>query len=296
MPEGDTLHRIARTLSLALSGERLVSGALTERARGDGLGPAGLGDAASPLVRVHRVDGARVSRVEARGKHLLVHLSTEQTICTHLGVNGSWHLYRVGERWHSRPAGARVSLETRGRIAVCFLAPLVTLVETHRLEVLPALRGLGPDILGDAFDAEAAAARLRRRPELPIGVAIVDQRAVSGIGNIYKSETLFLERVDPFAPVAALDDAILVAILKRARRLMAASLGAARGEGPSSTGRLRGRSARFVYERSGRRCRVCSSPIALRRQGDLGRSTYYCPACQGVDRDSAPGPLHRAPS
>ena len=146
--------------------------------------------------------------MESVGKNLLIRFDGGLEIRTHLRMNGSWHRYRPGERWRRPPARARLVLEVPGAVAVCFDAPVVELLE-QRAETLHApLAGLGPDLLSPGFDADEAIGRLRdpSRAHRTIAEALTDQRALAGIGNVYKSEILFIERVSPFAEVESLDD------------------------------------------------------------------------------------------
>jgi endonuclease-8 len=256
VPEGDTIHRAARTL------ERAIGGRSVTRALGaDG---------------VATLTGHVVLRVEARGKHLLMRFDDGRTLHTHMRMEGRWDIYRRGDRWARSRERAVVVLETEEWIAVCFDAPLVELV---RAGVEPELvRRLGPDLLDPDVDLDEALRRLRALGDLAIGEAILRQDAVSGIGNVYKSETLFLVRVSPFARVASLSDETLRAILDEARRLMKQNLsGRAR-----VTRRRFGGSQLWVYGRSGKPCFECGEPIRMRRQGDAGRSTYYCARCQSA--------------
>jgi len=266
MPEGDTILRSARTLTARLAGKAIV------RAESP-LAP--FVAARPPLV------GRTITRVEARGKHLVVHLDDGRAIRSHLRMHGSWHVYRPGERWRMPGHLARLVLEVDGCVAVCFRAPDVELLASPAAS--SKLRALGPDLLADGFDPEDAAARLRASPARSIGEALMDQRIVAGIGNIYKSETLFVTRSDPFAPVAAFDDGALRAIVAAARRLLRQNLapGQARRTRPAGAA---GNARHWVYDRSGAPCFVCGGPIAMRRQGALHRSTYYCPRCQCVTK------------
>jgi endonuclease-8 len=253
MPEGDTLHRTADGLRPHLVG-RIVTGA---RAR--------QGDA-----QAERVVGSTVEAVEAVGKNLLLRFDNGLEIRTHLRMNGSWHRYRPGERWRRPASRARLVLEVPGAVAVCFDAPVVELFEARAELLHPTLAQLGPDVLAPEFDAAEALRRLRApdRASAPIAEAVVDQRALSGIGNIWKSEALFAERVAPFAEVRDLDDATLQRLVATARRLLVAS--AARG----------GRQQHAVYRRAGRPCPRCGQLILSRQHGELRRTTYWCPSCQ----------------
>jgi endonuclease-8 len=276
MPEGDTLYRTAAGLRPHLVG-RAVTAA---RAR-------------TPGPQVERVVGATVTAVEAVGKNLLIRFDDGLELRTHLRMHGSWHRYRPGERWR-RPAGRAVLvLEVEGSVAVCFDAPLVELLETRAEGLHGPLAALGPDATADAFDRDEALRRLRdpAREALTAAEALLDQRALAGIGNVYKSEVLFVERVDPFAAVGALDDETLGRLVDRARALLLANresvaratTGPAGGGPPTALdaavqpargGRL------WVYGRAGRPCRRCRTPIRSRRHGNLPRTTYWCQHCQ----------------
>ena len=274
MPEGDTLHRTADGLRPYLVGREV----LAARTAGPGARP-----------QVGRVIGATVTGVEAVGKNLLVRFDNGLELRTHLRMTGSWHRYRPGERWRRPPSRARLVLEVPGAVAVCFDAPVVELLEMRVEGLYPPLAALGPDLLDPAWGPELAAEALRRlrdpgRADRTIGEALLDQRALAGIGNVYKSEVLFLERVDPWARVGALPDATLAALVATARRLLVAN--ADRRAGPERITTDRARAAAgapvWVYDRAGRPCRRCGTPIERRRQGtDLPRLTFWCPRCQG---------------
>lgn len=266
MPEGDTLARTAAGLRPYLVG-RPVTGAR------------------SPVLAAQagRVVGATVTAVDTAGKNLLIRFDNGLEIRTHLRMTGSWHRYAPGERWRRPVSRARLVLEVAGAVAVCFDAPVVELFDARAERLHPALASLGPDLLADDFDADEALRRLRdpARADLAVGEALVDQRALAGIGNIWKSETLFAERVDPFAPVGGLDDPTLRRLIASAGRLLRASVAA--------TGGRPGRSL-AVYRRAGRPCRACGTIIAARSQGaELPRLTYWCPRCQSPRMDGSAG-------
>jgi endonuclease VIII len=259
MPEGDTILRAARALDRVLAGKRITS-------------------FESPLARLARTElaGRRVDRVEARGKNLLFRFDDGRALRSHMRMTGSWHLYRPGERWRKPSRLARAVLATEDAVAVCFNAPVVELLSARELDRHEPLARLGPDVLSPDFDLAAAVSRLRALPDTPIGEALLDQSALAGIGNIYKSETLFLCEADPFAGVGAFSEAELGRIVSKARALMSASV-----EGAPRTLRPIGRRARLrVYRRSGEPCRRCGTTIRMRRQGEATRSTYWCPRCQ----------------
>ena len=268
MPEGNTIYRTATVLRAALLGRTIVAA----RARP---GPG--------LVHVPRLEGlvgATVTAVESRGKHLLIRFSNRLTLRTHLRMRGSWHRYAPGERWERPVNQASVVLETAQAVAVCFNAPTAELLTDSEMARAEALRALGPDLLAPDFDAEEAVRRLRQLGDHEIGEALLEQRAVAGIGNVHKSETLFLERVNPFTPVRRLADETLGALLATARRLLGANLGGGRRV---TTGVARPGQSLWVYGRAGRPCRRCGSLVRTARQGDLGRTTYWCERCQPAD-------------
>ena len=190
-------------------------------------------------------------------------------------MNGSWHRYRPGERWRRPEARARLVIEVPGAVAVCFDAPVVELFEQRAEAIHPAISTLGPDLLDPGFDDVAADETLRRlrdpaRAGLTISEALLDQRALAGIGNIWRNETLFAERTDPFATVASLDDDHLRRLVSTARRLLSDSASLA-------PGRQRFR----VYRRAGRPCPRCGTQIQSRPlAAELPRTTYWCPRCQ----------------
>jgi endonuclease VIII len=254
MPEGDSLARTAAGLRPFLFG-RTVTAA---RAR-------------LPGPQVERVVGAAVIAVDSVGKNLLIRFDNGLEIRTHLRMNGTWHRYRPGERWQRAPARARLVLEVPGAVAVCFDAPTVELFERRAEALHPSLSRLGPDLLAPDFDAAEARLRLRHptRADMSIAGALLDQTALAGIGNIWKNETLFAERVSPFVTVADVDDSTLDRLIATARRKLQASV-ASRMEPPQ------------VYRRAGRPCRRCGTLIMSVQQGrELPRTTYWCPGCQG---------------
>ena len=271
MPEGDTLARTAAGLRPFLVGRPVTAA----RAR-------------VPGPQVQRVVGATITDVLAAGKNLLIRLDNGLELRTHLRMLGTWHRYRPGEPWRRAASRAVLVLEVPGAVAVCFDAPVVELFETRAQALHPSLGRLGPDLLDPAFDAGEARRRLRDpgRAGLAIGPALLDQRALAGIGNVYKSEVLFIERVDPFARVASLDGATLDRLIATARGLLVAN--ASRSRGPErittldpATGARLAPGALWVYGRAARPCYRCRTPIRAASQGtDLPRTTYWCPSCQ----------------
>jgi endonuclease VIII len=265
MPEGDTIYRTAQVLRDVLAGQQVTAARAQPQ--------PGL----RRVPDLSRLVGTRVETVEARGKHLLIGFDNGLTLRTHMRMRGSWHRYHPRERWR-RPANeASVVLETADAVAVCFNAPVAELLTDAELVRNRSLGALGPDLLASDFDPDEALRRLRERPDVTLGEALLDQRAVAGVGNVYKSEVCFIERLDPFGRVGHFDDVALRGALTTAARLMRANV---RGGARVTTGRAgRGRGL-WVYGRSGRPCRRCGTPIRSAPQGDLARTTYWCPRCQ----------------
>ncbi len=273
MPEGDTLHRTATSLRDVLLGRKVTAA----RGRPDG-------------VALERVVGSRVDRVEAVGKHLLIGFGSGATLHTHLRMHGSWHRYRPGEAWRRSPARAVAVIEVPGAVAVCFDAPTVELIDTRALALHPTLRALGPDLSTSGADADEVLRRLRvpEREGMPIGDALLDQTAGAGLGNVYRSEVCFIERIDPMTPVSELSDAELRRLVATGARLLQANLdGGARvtmpdalGSQPGAGGPRRRGEQLWVYGRAGRACRRCGTPISSRAQGEANRTMYWCPSCQ----------------
>jgi endonuclease-8 len=275
VPEGDTLFRIAAVLGPPLTGKPVLALLLPRSGR-----------------RCDRLVGHKVTRVEARGKNLLVFFDEGSVLHTHLRMNGVWHLYREGEPWRRGTSDAAVMLRVPGWEAVCFRAPVVRLLRAAALGSDAYVGGLGPDLLGETFDEAEAFRRLREGNALALGEALMDQRVVAGIGNVYKSEILFHERLDPFAPVGAYSDDELHRMLAFARKIMRANVTPVPDPsgGPVAHYRYRRRTTRgpslrgggplAVYRRARRPCFDCGNDIRMERQGEARRSTYYCPFCQ----------------
>lgn len=259
MPEGDTLFRAAHTLRLALK-DRNVTGFR------------------SPLPEFRDADliGRVVTEVEARGKNLLIHFDDGRAIYSHLRMEGSWHIYKPGVPWQKPERQARVVLETDEYIAVCFNAPTVELLTETGIKRHRVLSKLGPDLLKDDFSWDETLQRLREQQDKPISEALMRQNILAGIGNVYKSEVLFLCHANPFIRVAEYSDHDLKVIVQKARELMKQNLG---GKSRTTRHSLDGGRV-WVYGRSDRPCRKCGTAIKMRRQGMDMRSTYWCPKCQ----------------
>jgi endonuclease VIII len=267
VPEGDTLFRAARAVHDALAGRQVTAFSSTV-------------PRVSVAARQHRVVGRTVEQAESHGKHLLVRFSGGLVLHTHLGMTGSWHLYGSASRWRLPRHLARAVIETGDRVAVCFQAPTVELLLPDKAAT--RLASLGPDVLSREFDEAEACARLRARNTTEIAVALLDQQALAGIGNVYKSEVLFLRRLDPRRPVASLSDDELRALVGAASALLKMN---AQG-GPRRTTPFA--EPLWVYGRAGRACRRCGATIVRFAQGRPARSTYVCPRCQ-EDGELRPG-------
>ena len=256
MPEGDTIHRAAAVLRGAIEGA-VVTGFDAPRARCTTSPPE---------------PGERVERVEARGKHLLIRFASGATLHTHMRMSGVWRTFPPDEPWR---AGGRVVavVRTERAVAVCFAAPVVELLDDRAVRRHPVLSALGPDLCLPDPDLDESVRRSDGLdPGTEIGVALLDQRVAAGIGNVYKSEVAFACRVDPFTPIAELDPDRRAALWRTASELLRRNL----GPSPRRTTPY----GLAVYERAGRPCRVCGTPIAVRRQGEAARSTWWCPTCQ----------------
>jgi len=266
MPEGDTIFRTADVLRAALIGRRIIAARAQAR--------PGL----RSVPDLSRLVGALVASVDARRKHLLIGFDNGLTLRSHLRMTGSWHRYRPGEPWRRPIHQASAILETAESVAVAFNTPVVELLSDAQLHRSEALTTLGPDLLSRLFDADDALRRLRERDAEELGNALLDQRTVAGIGNVYKSEVAFLEGLDPWSVVGAFTDAQLRTVLATARRLLQANT---RGGARVTTGSAIRGQALWVYGRAGRPCRKCGTLIQVHRQGDLARLTFWCPRCQG---------------
>ena len=252
MAEGDTILRLARRFEATLEGEVVAAAAPNPRGK---------------AANVERLDGRTLESVEAHGKHLLLGFG-DLSLHSHLGMSGGWHFYRPGARWRRPRSSAWAVLSGGGWDAVQFGGPTLRVTSTSRLRRDPQIARLGPDILAEAFDTEAAIAAMRADPTRDLGDALLDQHLVAGIGNIFKSEACFAARVDPWRPVGDLSDEELGAVLAAAREQMQAAV--------ESGGRHHFR----IYKRRQGTCPSCRGSISSRGQGDANRITYWCPRCQ----------------
>jgi endonuclease-8 len=273
VPEGDSIFRAARTLDRALAGRTVT--------RFESVFPR--------LTRIDRdrpLRGRILLRVAPRGKHILMWFSGDLVLHTHMRMKGSWHLYRPGERWFRPRHDMRLVIATDAWEAVAFNVPVAEFMTAGQVQRAAALRDLGPDLLAGDFDAAEAARRIKALEGDEIADALLDQRAVAGIGNVYKSEVLFACSVSPFTLVRNLPDERIARIVSAARALLQANV-AEPGAGIRAYAGLRRTTGRFerggrlwVYGRGGRPCRRCGTAIVRRAQGPNARSTYWCPKCQ----------------
>ena len=243
MPEGDTLHRAARSLQ-ALVGERVAVETPHPRA-------------ASTLA-AERLDGRRLEGVEAVGKNLLLSFEGGLVLRSHLRMSGRWQVLERGAEKHGKPWLVLTGAE---REAVLWNGPVLEL--TRR-----GTRRLGPDILDDPPDLAGMVVNLRREYHArELGDALLDQRLVAGIGNVWKAESLWFAELSPWLRLVEVSDEELGRVLGEAARLMRAALDGHDGK-------------RVVYKRTGRPCPRCGTPIRSRGQGDDNRTAYWCPGCQ----------------
>ncbi|MEN1681799.1 MAG: DNA-formamidopyrimidine glycosylase family protein [Planctomycetota bacterium] len=263
MPEGDTLYRIANQLRPVLAGQ-IITAAEAWRPR------------SGPAIDAPSLVGRRVESVEAVGKHLMIAFDDRRVLHSHLGMTGSWHTYLVGEDWRKPAHRAGIWLATATHVVVNFSPKLLELKSAAELRGDRYLRRLGPDLMLPTVNPADALPRLRRHNAAPIGEAVMNQTLVAGIGNVYKSETLFLTKLDPWRAVASIGDEALLAYLQMTHKLMRRN----RGSGWRTTRFAATGPRLWVYGRRGDACLVCGGVIHMRRQGDAARSTYWCPACQ----------------
>lgn len=260
MPEGDTIHKIAAFMAPRLTGQtvdavRLGADTLPEFA------------------------GAAVHKVEARGKHLRIALDNGKVLRSHLGMYGSWHVYSGDETWQKPQHQASMVVAAGGSAWVCFNAKEVEIVDVPGVRDRVLGSRLGPDLVTDNCDSSAL---IRRAREFDDGDTLLidtllDQRVAAGIGNVYKSEVMFIERQAPDRRLADTPDDIVSACFARAADLLKRNLGGGKRTtrfANDAAGRL------WVYGRTGKPCHKCSTPIQSRRMGRHHRGTFWCPRCQ----------------
>jgi endonuclease VIII len=259
VPEGDTIHYAANRIRPVLEGHVPD-------------------EVATPHPRFardrwpERLEGRTVTSVDAHGKHLFLRFEGGLTIHSHLRMSGSWRVLEQGRAWPRSPRSAWLVLRRDDREVVQFNGPVLELMTDARTRFDQRLAALGPDILAPEFDAARFLRRLREDdPTRPIGDALLDQRLLAGIGNLWKVEGCFLAEIDPWRPAGSVTDGEVLAIVDAVRPRMQQS---ARD----------GFQDRFktIYGTAGRPCPRCgpASLVASRGQGDDNRITYWCPRCQ----------------
>jgi endonuclease VIII len=257
VPEGDTIHAAAGRIGAALVGRPIESIEAPQRRHALDRWP-------------ERLAGRAVRAVDAHGKHLFVRFEGDRTLHSHLRMGGWWGVFRRGERWRRSPRRAWLVIRTPDHEVVQFDGPVLELMTDGRTRFDQRLAALGPDVLAPEFDEPEFLRRLRADdPTRGIGEALLDQRVVSGIGTVWKSEGCFLAGLSPWRRVATVGDDEALRAIHEIRPLMQGSV----------EGDLRGR-RRWVFERAGLPCRRCSTPIEFRGQGDDNRNTFWCPECQ----------------
>lgn len=274
MPEGDSIFRAARNMHRVLAGHAVTR----------------FETAYAHLDRVNvdtPIAGRTIERIESAGKHLLIVFAGDLILRTHMRMNGSWHLYRHGERWWRGPQSMRVRIDTADWVAVAFNVPVAEFVSSKELAATGPVAKLGPDLLGREFDPGEAVRRLVAGAHQPIAMSLLDQRLVAGIGNIYKSETLFLAGVNPFTPAGSIPKDVLETLLDIARGLLKDNVVEGTSPRIQTYRNLRMTNpasnhdeSLWVYGRAGKPCRKCGTPIEMKKMGVEARSTYWCPKCQ----------------
>ena len=257
MPEGDTIHAAARRVGAALVGREILA-IETPQARHamDGW--------------PERLEGRPVRSVDAHGKHLFLRFEGDLTLHSHLRMRGMWGVYERGRRWRRSPRRAWLVMRTADHEVVEFDGPVLELMTESRTRFDLRLAALGPDILAPELDEARFLGRLREDdPMRGIGDALLDQRNIAGIGNVWKSEGCFDASVDPWRRLGEVSDDDVIALVRGVRTRMRESV--ATGGHPRGIG---------VYDRAGRPCPRCGTRIRARGQGDDNRTTYWCPSCQ----------------
>jgi endonuclease-8 len=257
MPEGDTIHSAARRMRAALVGSPVVEIETPQPRHALDRWP-------------ERLEGRAVTSVDAHGKHLFIRFEGDLTLHSHLRMTGWWGVYTRGRRWSRSRRRAWLVLRTAEHEVVQFDGPVLELMTESRSRFDRRLAALGPDVLADRLDERAVLARLRQDDQSRgVGEALLDQRNLAGVGNVWKSEGCFRVGVDPWRPLGRVADDEALAVVREIRRRMQASV-----EGGGHPRDIQ------VYERSGRPCPRCGEAIQARGQGDDNRTTYWCPACQ----------------
>lgn len=257
MPEGDTIHAAARRVGAALVGREIVAIETPHRRHALDRWP-------------ERLAGRAVRSVDAHGKHLFLRFAGGLTLHSHLRMGGMWGVYVQGERWSRSPRRAWLVIRTPEHEVVELDGPVLELRRESLTRFDLRLAALGADVLAPELDERAIVTRVREDdPTRGLGDALLDQRNIAGIGNIWKSEGCFDAGIDPWRPVGEVPEIDFLRLVRNVRARMEESV--ANGGHPLG---LR------VYERAGRPCPRCGERIRARGQGDDNRTTYWCPGCQ----------------
>ena len=267
MPEGDTIFRTARTLQRALGGQTVTrfETALPKLARTD---------YDTPLA------GRTVDSVESRGKWLLMHFSGDLILLTHMLMSGSWHIYRPGETWQRHRSHMRIAIETPAMLAVAFDVPVAEFHSAASLARRAGFARLGPAPLAADFKPALAVAKLAARPDLELGLALLDQTVLAGLGNVFKSEVAFACGLNPFRKIATLTSHQLADLVATSRKFLEANVTPSSGHRRTTTGNARREANLWVYGREGEPCRRCATPIRSQKHTADGRISFWCPSCQ----------------
>ena len=295
MPEGDTIFRSARALNRALAGKTVT----------------GFETGLALLARLNDdepVAGRTITKVESRGKWCLIFFSGDLILVTHMLMSGSWHIYKPQEKWWMGRSRMRVALRTADWQAVAFNVPICEFHTARSLERSSQVPKLGPDILSDEYTVEGGVERMRRygveNPQAEIAVVLLNQRVLSGLGNVYKSEVAFAAGVNPFRAMSTIKERELEVMAEVSQRYMRANILDGSGDGivtysgnRRTTHNANREERLWVYGRQGQECRRCGANIMMRKQGEQVRSTYWCPGCQpwiSADGQAADAPVGTA--
>lgn len=275
MPEGDTIFRTARALGRALAGRTITdfrsNYPLLTRFHDD-----------TPLT------GQQVDRVESRGKWVLIFLSGGGILVTHMRMSGSWHIYRLGERWLQPASNMRIVLENEICQAVAFRVPIAQIHTASSLARDRRIPSPTSDVLNPDFDAESVQARILACAHEEIGDVLLHQDVLAGVGNVFKSEVCFVTGVNPFRHVASLGSNEIDALISASQKLIQVNVLESSGDTIVTYRDQHRRTAYtadptaslWVYGRNGEECRRCGARIRRRIQGRDARVTFWCQNCQ----------------
>lgn len=246
------------------------------------------------LTRIDRdtpLAGRKVEGATTRGKHLLITFSGDLILHTHMRMNGSWHVYKPGERWRARRHEMRIRIATATIEAIAFNVPVAEFLTGDALSRHELIQSLGPDLADPSFDHGEVRSRMVSVADAELHDALLNQRVLAGIGNVLKSETLFVARLNPFTRVNQLTDEDFDRLMSAARRLMTMNIRESasilRVYGRATTGSLDPSANLFVYGRAGKACRRCGTAVRVKKTGVDARLTYWCPQCQPLPPDAA---------